>query len=207
MNESLFHYYDSIRPPETLLPRLLALEPKPQRRLLKRLAAIPIAACFAILIYAASLLLAFGPEPAPALSTAAPQLASAAPAEAPPAQETAALQQTLSPQEPEHQPVMESGEAIFAAIEEYYYEHTDHGDYLTLVLRGAESVVSETIDITGQIVDGQYVGYTHLNGTDNIIYLTVHEDGTYDVRFEGVPKPPQELLPDTDREPVLAPGE
>ncbi len=192
MNEALFYYYDSIRPPETLLPRLLALEPKQKRTPPKWLAAIPVAACFAVLIYAASLLLPGKTEPTPVLSTNPPQLATTAPTEAPPA-ETAALQQTLPSPETEQQPVLESGDACWPEIE-CDYEHTDHGDFLTLVVRGAYDSISETLDITGQIVDGQYVGYTHLNGTGNILYLTVYEDGSYDVRWEGIPHPPQDPL-------------
>lgn len=183
MNKTMYQYYDAIQPPETLLPRLLTMEPEPRRETMPWRVVVPTAACLALMAVAAGLLLS--PKQAEPVSLSHPTPQTIQQTSAPDTAETTAPEVGQTPEL--------TAEAQWPSIDECIYEHTDDGDFLTLVIHGAEDTASETIDITGQLVDGQYVGHTQLAGIDEIIYLTVFEDGSYAVRFEGIPREPQKI--------------
>lgn len=199
MYNTMYQYYDAIQPPETLLPQLLAMEPEPRRAATPWRVVVPAAACLALAAVAAGLLLP--PKQTDPVSLGQPTHQVVQQTAAPETPDTAEMDtpETEQKQVPEidQQPVLETGEAQLPQMDSYY-EHNEDGDYLTLVIAGATYSNSETIDITGQLVDGQYVGHTHFRGIDEIIYLTVYEDGSYEVQFEAIPCAPQEIPGEVD---------
>ena len=129
-------------------------------------------------VWAAHTILA--PQPPPALAQE-----TIAPAQITPIQTTQttppASDQTVDVSQPEE--VAESSDALWPAKIGAAYQHTDAGDFLTFMEVPDCGRPTETIEITGQLVDGYCTGqyYYSVPGSTVTYELQVHPDGSYDV--------------------------
>ena len=200
MYNTMYQYYDAIQPPETLLPRLLAMEPEPRRTPTPWRVVVPTAACLALMAVAAGLLLPPKQAEPVSLSQPTPQIIQqtaapdAAETPAPEVEQTPELTSevpwtetpTAPPMEPEAPEVSSSSEAMWPSIVKGEYVHTEQGDYL--VFTDVETGVSETYDITAEMKDGYYHGYIQHPLIKPEVTLRVYDDpnAQYELEFEDI---------------------
>ena len=160
---------------------VLEAEQSPTPALWKPIA-VAAAALLVVLgaVWAAHTVLAPPQPPALAQETTAP-----APAQTTPTQTTQttppAADQTVDVSQPEE--TAEDSEACWPVRIGATYQHTDAGDFLTFMEVPDCGRPTETIEITGQLVDGYCTGqyYYSVPGSTVTYELQVHPDGSYDV--------------------------
>ena len=113
--------------------------------------------------------------------------------------------QTVDVSQPEE--IAVSSEALWPAKIGAAYQHTDAGDFLTFMEVPDCGRPTETIEITGQLVDGYCTGeyYYSVPGSTVTYELQVHPDGSYDISVRDdylswtnhdPPWPPEDCEPD-----------
>ena len=151
---------------------VLEAEQPPKPALWKPIA-VATAALLVVLgtVWAARTILAPPQPPALAQETTAS-------AQSTPTQTTQTTQTT-----PPAEEIAESSDAIWPAKIGATYQHTDAGDFLTFMEVPTCGRPTETIEITGQLVDGYCTGeyYYSVPGSTVTYELQVHPDGSYDV--------------------------
>lgn len=101
----------------------------------------------------------------------------------------------------------EGSDAIWPSKIGAVYQHTDAGDFLTFMEVPGSGRPTETIEITGQLVDGYCTGeyYYSVPGSTVTYELQVHPDGSYDLSVRNdylswtnhdPPWPPEACEPD-----------
>ena len=122
------------------------------------------------------------PQPSP------PALAqeTLAPAEtAPPETMPPAAEPTIDVSQSEE--IVGSSETLWPTKIGAVYQHTDEGDFLTFMEVPDSGRPTETIEITGQLVDGYCTGeyYYSVPGSTVMYALQVHPDGSYDLSVQN----------------------
>lgn len=158
---------------------VLEAEQPPKPALWKPIA-VAAAALLVVLgaVWAARTVLAPQQQPALAQETIAP-------AQTTPTQTTQATppaaDQTVDVSQPEE--IAEDSDVCWPVRIGATYQHTDAGDFLTFMEVPGSGRPTETIEITGQLVDGYCTGeyYYSVPGSTVTYELQVHPDGSYDV--------------------------
>lgn len=180
---------------------VLEAEQPPKPSLWKPIA-VAAAALLVILGAAYAARNALAPPQPPALALETPVPTQSSPTEKP--SETAA-DPTIDVSQSEEPP--EGSEALWPTKIGAAYQHTEAGDFLTFMEVPTCGRPTETIDITGQLVDGYCTGeyYYSVPGSTVTYELQVHPDGSYDISVRNdclswtnhdPPWPPEACEPD-----------